>query len=478
MVWTALTARPTTMSNLPTDLTGTTMGDPSGASGPSTVPGGTNHPYSLTPAEPPMPAQAKTHSNVSTAAADKPVFDTNHKVHDPKQPGSGGGLLSKLKPSSSLKTSQPAPTSNVYPTPSSTVQNLPTGPGIDYVPLVPGGKDTRFSDVVHVAPPSGHAEDNVVTPAGSGGLVTPGGGGGGSMVVAADSKGHNKLKKKPEGAHVVTTPGAPPPGSVLGDLGDGTTTVPPPARPGSTTPSAPGATVLPGAFGSAGGVPGKGTVVSQPKAADIPILEEIVLPDGSRAYIRKGTAPAPTAAPSVLAPPPAAISAGPSTAAAPATLSKKDKQKEQIDAMAAPNTGGHTHTSTESQMGMGHCAMCCPSGPKDASGRPIYPCAHQNGLSGPSAMDRAQVAHAGDPANPAAPAAGGKKKPAPSAAPLPDLPGGNETVVVQENVQPSLDTGNAGGGKLKKGKGPAALSNEEEAMEDARKLAGELIGRV
>jgi len=87
-------------------------------------------------------------------------------------------------------------------------------------------------------------------------------------------------------------------------------------------------------------------------------------------------------------------------------------------------------------------------------------------------MDRAQVAHAGDPANVAS--SGGKKKDTPAVAPLSDLPGVEPTVVVQENIQAAPEAG--GGSKLKKGKGPATLSTEEEAMEDARKLAGKSTG--
>jgi len=414
-------------------------------------PGGMGHPAALTPAKPITPATGTTSANIPTTAADQPVYDTNHKVHDPKQ-SAGGGLLSKLKTLPSINkgnTTQPALSTGGQP-PSHTVQNVPTVPGEETVPLVPGGKDTRFSDTVHVAPTPVTEDD---TSAATGGIAT---------VLTPDGKPHNKLKKNPSGG-VVTTPGAPPPGSVLGD---GSTGMP-------TAPATFGTTVVPETTwtGSATGKVGKS---QQPKPADIPILEEITLPDGTKAYVRHGTAPAVAPASSVPVSMPADRSAMPVPEGAPATLSKKDKQKDKMDASSELPTAGHHHIPAENQMGMGHCAMCCPSGPKDASGRPIYPCAHQDGLSGPSAMDRAKVASAGDPANAAAPPSGGKKKSSPPFSSLNDVPGSEPAIVVQENVQ-TVPDGAGGGNKLKKGNGPATMSNEEEAMEDARKLAGELM---
>jgi hypothetical protein len=381
-------------------------------------------------------------------------MDTNHQVHTPK-PSSGSGLLTKLKPASAKETIKTLTPPAAGTVPGSTAANVPSFPGegprvvSETQPLAPV-KDTRFSDTVHTTPPP-LPMDDIVFPAGD--VVAPG--------PTAESKGSNKLKKKQE---IVTTPGMPPSGSVLGN-----------------------GPAVPGASGEAVPVPGA-------KRADIAILEEVVLPDGTIAYVRSGTAPS-------LAPMPAGGSAGmPNIPAAGANNgSKKDKSKENVGITADTALPGVLpHIPAESEVGKGHCMMCCPTAPHDASGRPIFPCAHQDGIAGPSPMDRAQAASASAPGAPGAPGSGsggGKKKSDKVVSPPPGLPDiplplGEEVAINHENVgglPPAealpLVSGSgsgSGGGKLKKGKGPVgggsaggAFSPEEEAMEDARKLAGE-----
>ena len=399
-----------------------------------------------------LPAQDAPHGTHDTsfqnvASGEKPLHDTNHQVHTPK-PSSGSGVLSKLKPSSSkenIKTTTPLP-AVAGAVPVSGMGNMSTLPGegprvtSETQPLAPV-KDTRFSDTVLTAPPPLAMGDVVVPP---GGVTTPG--------HAAESKTSNKLKKKQD---VDVMPGLAPHGSI----------------PGTAAPDL------------------HGTAVPMPtaKPADIPILEEIVLPDGTRAYVRSGSAPS-------LAPMPAGGMTGlPNiAAAAPSTLSKKDKSKEKVDITAdTALPGALGHIPAESEMGRGHCMMCCPTAPHDASGRPIFPCAHQDGVAGPSAMDRAQAASLSAPGAAALPGAhalggssGGERKKGdkvvvpPSGMPDIPLPPGDEVAINQENVgmmPPFEGPGSGlGGGKLKKGKGPAGGDlSPEDAMEDARKLAGE-----
>lgn len=371
------------------------------------------------------PAPVSTGVPGGAVVVPKPVSIT--ETHHDKTGRKSPGLLEKLKGSGGTEKLK---TSTVTPPPGgATIHNIPSGPPItsEVAPPPTPGKGTRFSDTAHLIPSAG-AQDVIENEHGQPILVP-----------ATESKTSNKLKKKPD---VVTTPGMPPPGTVLGDG----TTVPlvPPSRPGSTAPA-----------GFGGAVP-----IPPAKQAEIPILDEIILPDGTKAYIRRGTAPAAPA--SVPVPAPAAVTM---PTPAPATLSKKDKSKEKIDTTADVGATSHTHIPTESEMGRGHCSMCCPSAPRDASGRPIYPCAHQDGLSGPSAMDRAQAAAGNDK---------GKNKkgtpPAVSAMDIPLPPGGDtNTVVVDATDKP------AGGNKLVKGgggKGGSGASPEEMAMDDARKLAG------
>lgn len=349
------------------------------------------------------------------------VVETHHDKSGRKSPG----LLEKLKGSGGsekIKTTATSP-----PPGGSTVANIPAGPPITNELPTPG-KGTRFSDTAQVIPTITQQDlvehEVAAAPASS------------------DPKSSNKLKKKPD---VVTTPGMPPPGTVLGD--GMTAPLVPPSRPGS---------VAPGGLGASPAAPGAAVPIPPAKQAEIPILHEILLPDGTKAYIRRGPAPATTSA---ALPGPAAVSM---PSASPATLSKKDKQKEKVDNSADIGASSQTHIPAESEMGKGHCMMCCPTAPRDASGRLIYPCAHQDGLAGPSAMDRAQAAAGHDK---------GKKKaasPPPVVAADIPLPPGGETVVVEASEKPAPN-------KLVKGgkAGPSGVSPEEMAMDDARKLAGE-----
>ena len=449
------------------------------------VPGDT--PSNLTGATPVMPA-ASGAPGVSGAAGGghipatpgKSVYETNHAKDGRRSPS----LLQKLKPATStekLKTASGPPPG----TSGSTLANVPTGKEgpliVDELDAIRGpGSGIRFSNTAHTIPPADATAAHDATVPGPG--------------HPADSKASNKLKKKPSQSDMAAHSGQGAGGDIhapgaAGHTTPGSTGVNNiPAVPVSGPASAPGAPGTPGsapvastAHGSIPGVPPSGAG-SAGKKVDIPILDKIVLPDGTEAYVRSGvvpsfvppasaTAPVPTSAP---IPAPAATGL-PSLPTGAPSGGKKDKSKDKMDAAAEVSgalgeaSGSQANTPAGNHMSGGHCAMCCPSAPRDASGRPIFPCAHQDGLSGPSAMDRAQAAHASTPGM-AASKKKGESPGAPPTGPIADLPAGPG----EEAGADVLDK--PGPGKLKKGKAPSAegLSPEEEAMEEARKLAGEL----
>ena len=162
----------------------------------------------------------------------------------------------------------------------------------------------------------------------------------------------------------------------------------------------------------------------------VPILEEITLPDGRKAYVQRAdhVAPEPTGKGNKL------------------SKSKPDKTSTDAD---DPNGPGGAVVTTHG-IGKMHCPMCCPSAPRDALGRPLYHCVHQIDSPGPGPMGAAKPASM----------TGKGKKPTPTPDAIP-LPTGEEPV-----EEPAK-----GGAKLRKGK--AAAPSPEDEMEDARKLASE-----
>jgi hypothetical protein len=169
-------------------------------------------------------------------------------------------------------------------------------------------------------------------------------------------------------------------------------------------------------------------------------LEEVILPDGRTAYVR----PAPSAG---------------------SVAGKKGKFTEDPNASTKTKvTGG---VPAESDMGRGHCSVCCPTAPRTTQGVPIDSCAHQDGPLGPTAPAGPSSTKTKTKINqPNVP--GGR--PSPPDTGLLNLPGETAIAVEEERT-----TAPDGSNKLKKKitAGPPAmpLSNEEKAMEDARTLA-------
>ena len=327
--------RTTSVQNVPTG--------PDGAGGPGRAPTGLSN-VPITEGDMGV-GQPSAHQ---TAAPGSGEYLENRPDAEQK----GSGLLSKLKPSKSsekLKTTTGSP--------AGMMANVPTGEGPpvtgEVAPLATLGKDTRFSDTVHVGPGSGMLESI-----------------------------SGKLKKRPSSGDLgAVGPG----GGEMEDMSGVTTGVPPGA----------------------------------------PILEEMILPDGRRAFVQKAS--------------PVSDPAG----------KNKSRTSQKSDIMEAADLNGP------------HCAMCCPTAPRDASGLPIYPCAHQDGVAGQSPFDAAKAAFTGSK---------NKKQPSvPGAEPL-GLPEAGGDKIENDIV---IAPGKGSSAKLKKDKGGPPLTPEEAAMEDVRKLASE-----
>ncbi|WVQ70693.1 hypothetical protein IAR50_000215 [Cryptococcus sp. DSM 104548] len=244
------------------------------------------------------------------------------------------------------------------------------------------------------------------------------------------------------------------------------------------------------------------------KSPDIPILKRVTLPDGTEAFVRSD--PATTHGPSrtATALPPARPGSAMATeypvsshphgehdashmehheAAPPGTrppsslttstgrLSKTPPAGSERDApigtMAdAPKAGAggaHSHGTSESEMGRGHCSVCCPHGARLENQVPIEACEHQDGALGdaiPGTISK--------PATPSVPRSQKSIAPTSRASSVPPT----EHPHYQDEVDPSeMHDGKARNpsvaGGLSKGIKTPTLSPEEEALEDARRLA-------
>lgn len=385
------------------------------------------------PGQPGAVPPVTTVSNVPNAP-DQPAWDTNHPKPGVTPGGGGGNLLSKLKPQKSQEKI-------------STVSQSPSGPPIvrpTTPPAGAGGKQTRFSDTAHAAPPGETVVSNVPNEEGPGGTVVtapPAGSAHGPTVV--DTSGPNKLKKGKPAVHQdghAAVPGIGP-GTIVATPGGGPSGTPPPVVSQSTPApaGAPASTKVTAATPPAGAkvVPvATGTPAPAANVVTPDTLEEVILPDGRTAYVR------PTPA---------------------ATTGKKGKSTDETTTKTTTKTTGGV--PAESAMGQGHCSVCCPSAPRTTQGVPIESCAHQEGpLGAPapsSSKNKSKTSQPGAPAVPAHPAG-----------PL-NLPG-DTAVTVEEDRANAPD----GSNKLKKKvtAGPAiaagpSLSPEERAMEEARNLA-------
>jgi hypothetical protein len=372
-------------------------------------------------------------------AGGKPEWDTNHpKTHQnvgnaPSNAG-GPGLLSKLKPG---KGQDPVKTAT------STVGDgppiVPAG-GVtsnDTVPITPGGKNTRFSDTVH-SRPSTPTPVLVEDPSGVDDIVhnVPGASGSGTP---------NKLKKaKPVHDAAVAGPG----GTILAP-GSGTPAV-------IHTPAGDSAAGSHPAHSTAHTVPGSapGTGASVGHAPPMVELEEMILPDGTRAFIRRD----PDA--------------------------KKGKSTEKTKTTTTTTTTGPAQhpVLAESALAHGHCSVCCPSAPKTSHGVPIEPCAHQDGPLGK--VGQPVIVAPTAPASASKPASGGGgKKPVPTLIPAGSGTADNLNLSVGETVETEMITPPDGANKLKKkvttgGGGSAGPTGSpamtgEQAFDDAKALASE-----
>lgn len=187
-------------------------------------------------------------------------------------------------------------------------------------------------------------------------------------------------------------------------------------------------------------------------------LEEVYLPDGSVAYIKKKS-PEQSAAEANLA--------NQAKSAESAKLSKKDKNSiaalDPSEAQALD--AAHGPAIHESEVGRGHCSVCCPHGPKTTAGEPVQPCTHQDG-PGDGGAHKPPSSKGKKSVSPPAPAMSHLEDPMATAA---AEAGPGEAVAVAETGPGSK----GGSNKLKKGMsgGGSAMSPEEEKMEDVRKLA-------
>ncbi|KAK6906657.1 hypothetical protein I203_100644 [Kwoniella mangroviensis CBS 8507] len=199
-------------------------------------------------------------------------------------------------------------------------------------------------------------------------------------------------------------------------------------------------------------------------------MEEVVLPDGRKAYIPSRPASQAASAPKDAAPPTGLGSAPPPPGDRPSTgkkdkssISAADKEKGSI----AQKDTTHTGIPAESEVGRGHCSVCCPHGPRAVGGVPIEPCEHQDGILGQAAKQH--TAPTGPRSNKSAKII----KPTPPGSlglpPETEAVGGPGDEVQMGDVVGSGDKPKSGPpSKLSKSQ---KSDSPEDAMEDARKLA-------
>ncbi|KAK4686714.1 hypothetical protein P7C73_g3410, partial [Tremellales sp. Uapishka_1] len=142
----------------------------------------------------------------------------------------------------------------------------------------------------------------------------------------------------------------------------------------------------------------------------IPILEERILPDGSRVYVRTPAGSAHLGAPILshigAIPDPAQV-------ALPNSLPDEGKKPSKLShpkssagsaGKNGPGKGGETTANdasptnagpllAESALGHGHCSVCCPSAPKTAQGIPVEACTHQGGDSSAAKLTKPPSIH-------------------------------------------------------------------------------------
>lgn len=356
----------------------------------------------------PQPVIPPVDSSPANVSAEQPVFDTNHP-----RPNTGNGSASTGQGVlSKLKPTKSQ--NNVKAT------SAGEGPSVtsETAPLVSHGKDTRFSDTTHISRPATPViEEDPETPA----VVH-------NVPDVVDPKATpNKLKKGKPVHDAAVTGGTP---VVLVPSGEAVTA--------GTSNGGPAIVGVPGLSAPVGLLPHGGNGAAASGSSTVPPrveLEEFVLPDGRTGFVPKD----------------AGGKKGKST--------EKVKTSENVTAAVPPPP-----VVNESAMGHGHCSVCCPSAPKTAHGVPIEACAHQEGPIGPAI-----------PVKPSDDTKGKKKAVPPVAPPtgldIPEIPAPATEITETENVSKPDGTNKL---KKKTTAGPAAppMSSEEQALEDAKSLAG------
>ncbi|WVF67946.1 hypothetical protein IAT40_002708 [Kwoniella sp. CBS 6097] len=388
---------------------------------------------------------------------------TDTKIKETKS-SPGSGILKKPKSNESLKTTTPPP-AGVPIVPSDTRSHPDHATVGQPIPTVGSDKATRVADTAHVSRPPTMEEllaegrDVFVQPPGET-IHVPSAG-------PPAKSGSNKLKKPvPTFIEGDTSD----PKNVISHLPTGSTAGPP-SRAGTPAPPSRAGTPDPGAAHT-GPASTKGAT-----PADIPVLEPVILPDGRTAYIPSRPVSQANVSPAGVMPDMAGGAPPPPGARPPSTL-KKGKSPTAGGADGVNETTvkekekTKSHVPAESELGGGHCSVCCPHGPRTHGGVPIEPCEHQDGILGP--MAKAPSGPAGPRSNKSA--KGGKPPSAHSlglpAGAEPSGPGDEVNIDQVEGDVVMGDQAKSGPpSKLTKGKKTGSLSPEEEAMEDARKLA-------
>lgn len=428
---------PATVGNMPTG----------GAALPATAPGAGGA-APAAPAAKPAPAPASGASNVPVGKAPMPtplVWSTN----TPKEPAppaatlgntpTGGAGAPAAPAAPAAKSGGPA----VVPAPAS------SGGGATQ-PLNPNDKATRFSDTTAIVPDAGGSASAPGTP--------------------------GKLRKSPPGP------------AAANDLAN-TPTGPAATDPKGKAAAPPTCGAIAPASGGPTGAPSSKVVHEIPLPAPHQ-LEEFIMPDGTVASVKKGTkAGAPTSAPAAGAGAPGP--AGPAASAhANAGTAKADKGKAPAAASppglagASGTAAAHPAALNESAMSHGHCSVCCPSAPKTTAGKPVEPCADQEGPIAVSAPGAPATASSNKPTPNKLTKPGGSVPP-PGSGPAsgPSGPAGPAEPVMPTGMAntATAPAGPSAAGppnKLTKGKGKADLTPEEQKMEDARNLASESLEAV
>ncbi|WWD20657.1 hypothetical protein CI109_105133 [Kwoniella shandongensis] len=402
----------TTQHNVPSQPDPAVKGDPSGK-----VPVDNAHDATTSPVAAPA----------STAHDGKATSETPH---------SGSGTLRRSKSKDNSKAnSTTQPDAGVPLVPADTVSHSDHATVGQPIPTAASDKNTRVADTAHVSRPPTVAEL-----AEEGGDFTAQPGGQTVHVPSHPIGTSSRLKKKPV------------PGYVEGDMTD----------PKEVAQHA-----------SAPAVPTRPASVA-PVAPSVPILEEIVLPDGRTAYVQ--SRPSSSKAADQSAPPPPG-------AQQPGKL-KKGKGGSGA-AKEGPSASLHDantqiHVPAELEMGKGHCSVCCPHGIQ--KGVPAEPCGHQDGQHNAAPAAPQASGSGAQMSGPRTQKPNNKLSRPPSVRPLglPEAEGisGPGEEVALEHDGGAFEAGASAGAKkadpsnkLTKGKKGGNLTPEEEAMEDARKLA-------